>query len=378
MGRRPEGARTGWTDETGEARAAGFLSAAEAQRFVNACLTQVGADTRSADDATRSLVGASLRGTDSHGVRLLPHYCKALTGGRVQGSPRMVFERTAVAAGVLDADHGLGHTASYRAVDHAGSIAEENGIGVVGIINSSHFGAAGSYALAAAEAGMIGLVICNSDAFVLPHNGSRAFHGTNPIAFSAPVPEAKPFLLDMATSAVPWNRIQQFAASGRTLPPGTAVDANGVETQDPRAAAGLLPLGGLAFGHKGSGLAAMIDVMSALMTGMPHSARLLPMGGEDMTTPRQVSHSVMVMRRDMFVAAEAFDAAMTAYRRDMNDVPAADGATVLMPGQKEWLAFEERTAGGIPFTADQIATFEALAADLGVASPEFGPSSDST
>ena len=347
------------------------LPVSEAERFVRACLRQAGADQRSGDDTTRSLVGASLRGTDSHGVRLLPHYCKALAGGRVHGQPHMSFQRTAVAAGLLDADHGLGHTASYRAVDHAMSIAEENGIGVVGVTNSSHFGAAGSYALAAAEAGMIGLVICNSDAFVFPHNGSQAFHGTNPIAFSAPVPDAKPFLLDMATSAVPWNRIQQYAASGRALPPGAAVDANSMETQDPGAAAGLLPLGGLAFGHKGSGLAAMIDVMCALMTGMPHSARILPMAGEDMATPRQVSHSVMVMRRDMFIAADAFDAAMTAYRRDMNAIPAADGTAVLMPGQKEWLAFDERSAGGIPFTADQIATFDALATETGVAAPEY-------
>ncbi len=331
---------------------------------------------RSADDATRSLVGASLRGTDSHGVRLLPHYCKALAGGRVRGAPRMAFQRTAVAAGLLDADHGLGHSAAYRAVDHAMSIAEENGIGVVGITNSSHFGAAGSYALAAAEAGMIGLVICNSDAFVFPHNGSRAFHGTNPIAFAAPVPEAKPFLLDMATSAVPWNRIQQFAASGRVLPPGAAVDANAKETQDPGAVAGLLPLGGLDFGHKGSGLAAMVDVMCALMTGMPHSVRILPMGGDDMATPRQVSHSVMVMRRDMFINADDFDAAMTAYRRDMNAIPAADGTAVLMPGQKEWLAFDERSAGGIPFTADLVTTFNALAGDIGVAPPQFVPSPD--
>ncbi|WP_366656191.1 Ldh family oxidoreductase [Fodinicurvata sp. EGI_FJ10296] len=356
---------------SGYPRVAGYLLAADAERFLRACLKTVGADDRSVDDASRSLVGASLRGTDSHGVRLLPHYCKALRGGRVQGAPKMTFHRTAVAGGLLDAGHGLGHTATYRAVDHAVGIAEDNGIGAVGVTNSSHFGAAGSYALAAAEAGMIGLVICNSDAFVLPHNGTKAFHGTNPIAFAAPVPDARPFLLDMATSTVPWNRIQQFAASGRSLPPGAAVDAEANETLDPKAAAGLLPLGGLAFGHKGSGLAAMIDVMCALMTGMPHSARLLPMGGPDMATPRQVSHSVMVMRRDMFIAADDFDAAMTAYRRDMNAVPAADAGTVLMPGQKEWLAFDERSRSGIPFTGDQVAVFEALAAELAVQAPAF-------
>ena len=154
------------------------------ERFMGEALTRAGADTASSAAVTRALVTASRMGTDSHGLRLLPHYIRALEGGRVTGAPEMRFARRLPATGVLDAGDGFGHLAGYTAMTHAVEMAFEVGLGAVAVGHSSHFGAAGCYALAAAERGMIGLAVCNSDPFVLLHQGLSPFHGTNPIAFA--------------------------------------------------------------------------------------------------------------------------------------------------------------------------------------------------
>ena len=133
--------------------------------------------------------------------------------------------------------------------------AKEAGVGAVGVVNSSHFGAAGAYALAGAEAGFIAVSMSNTDSIVGLHGGAERFHGTNPIAIGAPVPAQKPWLLDMATSSIPFNRVLLYKALGRTLPEGVAADQSGQPTQDPALVEMLMPLGGIDFGFKGAALA---------------------------------------------------------------------------------------------------------------------------
>ena len=111
-------------------------------------LRNAGADEASAGAATRAMLHASRLGIDSHGVRLALHYARVLRRGRVNPTPKMQIRRTALGSAVLDADNGLGHAAGYAAMELACSLAKEAGVGAVGVINSSHFGAAGAYALA--------------------------------------------------------------------------------------------------------------------------------------------------------------------------------------------------------------------------------------
>lgn len=329
------------------------------ERFMSAVLRRAGADEASAGAVTRALVTASRMGTDSHGLRLLPHYVQALQGGRLKGAPKMQFERRLPATGYLDADDGLGHLAAYTAMAHAVEMAEQVGMGAVAVGNASHFGAAGCYALAAAERGLIGLVTCNSDPFVLLHQGSRPFHGTNPIAFAAPVAGEQPYLLDMATSAIPWNRVQQYGAIGRELPDQVAADAEGRVTRTPGEVAALLPLGGSDFGFKGAGLGGMVEVLSSMLAGMQHGYRLLPMGGPDMASPRGIAHFVMALRPDAFASGDAFPACLRRYLDDLRAQPGRNGAGVLAPGDREWACQVQRDALGIPLdSANQIAYAE--------------------
>src|SRR5690606_1130293 len=128
------------------------------------------------------------------------------------------------------ANDGHGALAAYMAMKHAVGIAERNGIGGVAIANSSHFGPAGAFAVEAAQAGLVGLAFCNSDSFVRLHGGAARFHGTNPIACAVPVPGQRPWLLDMATSAIPYNRVQLYRSLRRKLPAGVASAADGFDT----------------------------------------------------------------------------------------------------------------------------------------------------
>jgi len=336
------------------------------ERFVAAVLTTAGADDFSVTSTVRALVGASLRGVDSHGVRLLPHYLRVLKGGRVKGRPEMSFERRAAAVGRLDAGHALGTAAGYRAMEEAVKLADSAGIGAVSVINSSHFAAAGCYSLAAAEAGYIGLAVCNATSAVLPHDGRDGFHGTNPIAFAAPVAGERPYLLDMATSSIPVNRILQYRALDRELPADVVVDDTGAMTRDPHAATSLLSLGGTGYGYKGAGLAGMVTILSAVLSGMCLDHQMPEMFVPPWSEPRRLGQFFLAMKPSTFIDEERFQTQLRAYLEALRGQPAHPGERVMAPGDREWAVERRRRAEGIPLDAHNWDVLTGLAGDFGV------------
>lgn len=339
--------------------------------FAVRALMAAGTDRDSAQSVANALTETSLRGVDSHGVRLLLHYIRAVRGGRINPNPQLSFTRTAAGAGIVDGDNGFGHHASYFAIDRAMDLARESGVGAVSVINSSHFGAAGSYVLRAAQQRLAAMGFCNSDSFVLAHDGLRSFHGTNPIAFAAPVPDEQPFLLDMATSVVPWNRVQDYLLEGLTLPPDVTVDAAGEPTVDPTQSDALLPLGGTLYGYKGAGLAAMIEVLCAVMTGSPFCSQLPAMKGPDFSTPRRMGHFFLVIDYRRFVAAQIYEAGMRAYLHDLRNQSAKVARKVMAPGDREWATMEDRKRHGIPVMRHLSEELDRLSAELGIQSLSY-------
>ena len=321
-------------------------------------LAQAGACDASVEAATRAMMHASRLGIDSHGVRLVAHYAQVLRGGRVNGRPNLSLRRTASASGILDADNGLGHLAGYRAMQAAVDLASACGVGAVGAIRSSHFGAAGAYALAAAEAGMIGFATTNSDSMVALFAGAAPFHGTNPLAFAAPVAGARPWLLDMATSSIPFNRVLLFRALGTLLPEGVAADKAGIGTRDPAEAAMLMPLGGKEYGFKGAALGGVATLLSAILTGMSLDQAMLRMvGTDDIKTPRALGHFFLAIDPARFVEPAIFAAGMRAYLGALRAAPIAAGASgpAMAPGDREWRIEAERERDGIPLDHDTAA-----------------------
>jgi LDH2 family malate/lactate/ureidoglycolate dehydrogenase len=157
-------------------------------------LGRAGADQPSAESVSKSVIEASLRGVDTHGVILAPHYVKAMIGGRINGKPNMRFEQVTPGTGLLDADNGFGHYAGYEAIGHAIGLAKKTGIAAVSVANSSHFGAAATYTLEAARKGYVAFAFSHSDAVVVPFDGAKPFNGTNPISFRRPCFWPTPYL----------------------------------------------------------------------------------------------------------------------------------------------------------------------------------------
>ena len=338
------------------------------EAFCREVLTASGANEETVRAATNAMMHGSRIGVDSHGVRLLEHYVTALEGGRVNRKPLMQLASAFGAIATLDADHAHGALAAYEAMRHAVDLASRFGIGAVAIRNSSHFGPAGAYALEAASSGYIGLAFCNTDSFVRLHGGAARFHGTNPIACAVPVDGAQPWLLDMATSAIPYNRVQLYKSLGVPLPAATASDARGKDVDDPELVEMLAPLGG-AFGFKGAALAGLAEIFSAVLSGARLSHELAPMGGPDFATPRNVGAFVMALKPDAFVDEATFRDGMSRYLAALRGSPVREGEAVMAPGDREWAEAEARTREGIPVDPATVAAFNALAARYDLALP---------
>lgn len=319
-------------------------------------LAEAGASADSRAAAVRAMLHASLVGVDSHGVRLTAHYCRMLGGGRLNKDPQVTVDRRGAGSAMVDGDHGMGHLAAYRAVETGIELAREAGVGAVGVKHSSHYGAAGAYALAGAEQGFVTFATTNTDSMVALFDGAEKFHGTNPLAFAAPVPDSRPWLLDMATSSIPLNRVLLHRSLDEPLPQGVAATPDGEPTTDPHAADMLLPLGGVDYGYKGAALAGVATLFSALLTGTTLDPDFIPMyGGDDISTPRNMGHFVLVIDPDKFAGRAVFAAAIASYLDALRGSAARAGGRVMAPGDREWEEMDRRRHDGIPLDPDTIA-----------------------
>lgn len=306
------------------------------------------------------LIETSLRGVDSHGIRLMPHYIKAAKIGRINTNPKFAFTKNVLSTAILDADHTYGIAAGNIAMRKAIKMARSSGIGAVAVKNSTHFGAAAIFSLLAAHNGMIGLSFTHADSLVLPFGGKEAYLGTNPICFAAPCAFEEPFCLDMATSYIPWNKLLVYRGKKQKLEPHWAADRDGVATSDPQKAVALLPIGG----YKGYGLALMIEILSSLLTGMPFGRNVKPMypldGGK-----RQLGHFFIAIDIAKFENVNFFMKRLASLVKELRSVKAAKGFSgVVVPGDPEKKMYKSRSQYGIPVSKQQREEFIKVAKDL--------------
>ena len=342
----------------------GSVDSFSRQVFQNA-----GVDALSSDAATRAMLHGSIHGVDSHGIRLLAHYVKAFQGGRLNKRPKVTIIQERSGTAVLDADNAHGAVGAFAAIEHAIGNAKAAGIAAVAIQNTSHFGPAGAFSKAAADAGMIALVFGNSDSFVRLFDGAEPFHGTNPISVAVPSGQDDPWLLDMATSSVPFNRVELHRSLQRDLAKGVASDSDGRDTADPFSAEMLAPVGGSDFGFKGAALGGVAEIFSAVLTGMKLSPDIAPMVGPDFLHAREMGAFVIVMDPVAFVAAPLIEAGMTRYLSLLRGSKPRAGQRVMAPGDREWARAAQRQVQGIPLDPVTVANFSQLAEDYKVKLP---------
>ena len=311
--------------------------------YVQGVLGAAGVPPEDAAVVADCLTMANLSGVDSHGVVRLAHYVRRLHNGTIKARPTITFEKRAPSLGIVDGGDGLGHVVTWRACDEAMRLAEESGSGVIGIRNSSHFGMAAFYINRLVSNGYIGMAMTDTDAFLIPFGGRKAFFGTNPIAIGFPT-DGIPLILDMATTSIPYGRIELAKREGREIPPDWGLDAEGNPTTDPNAIAGLHPIAG----PKGSGLAMVIGIFCSVLTAMPWGPHINKMYGE-MEGRRELGHFILALDLKRLMPLDAFKQRLGEMIAELHQVPPVEGfSQVYYPGEVEGERRARRRAEGIP------------------------------
>jgi L-2-hydroxycarboxylate dehydrogenase (NAD+) len=299
------------------------------------------------------LVTADLMGIESHGVQRLKRYTVGIQVGSVNPKARMTAVRESASTALIDGDAGLGQVIAYNAMEIAVKKAGEVGVSIVGVRNSHHFGIAGYYALQAVRRNMIGLVMTNSEALVAYTHTVGRNVGTNPIAVGFPTKNPPPMLFDAATSVVPIGKIEVYAKEGKKIPLGWAISPEGKLLDDPKEVltkkGALLPLGGLGEnfgGHKGAGLALVVDLLCGVLTGAGYGKNVKH------TTEKgraNVGHFMIAINIEKLTPIEIFLERIEEYKGYVKSLTKiSEDARVWIPGEKAWLTMETRKKIGIP------------------------------
>ena len=329
-----------------------------------ACLRAAGVSEDHAQCVADSLVQTSLWGIDSHGIARLPHYLNRIAHGSIKAQPEIVVTPSGAATAQVAGDQGLGIVVSHRAMRVAIEMARASGIAAVGVSDSSHCGAVGLYSRVAAREGLIGMAFTHSDKIAAPHGGHLPFLGTNPIAMAFPREGGEPVCLDMATTSIPWNRVMNARREQHPLPRDVAVDAQGAPTESAIDANALRPLGGLDYGHKGYGLALVVELLCGPLHGNLYGPQIGPMYAE-LTKPRRIGAFMIALDPLRFAGGASFAATIEHIACTL----AAEPGAPRMPGDPELAEQAQRLAHGIPIEPGLHIEIEQWSAKLGVASP---------
>jgi LDH2 family malate/lactate/ureidoglycolate dehydrogenase len=349
----------------------------QADRIVTATLLgqQLGAVFRSwgmSEEHTaitvEMMLYADLRGIDSHGTSMLPAYRDAWDSKALNVRPEIAVVRETATTALVDGGGGLGHVPAHTGMGIAIEKARAAGIGAVAVRNSGHYGAAGAYAERASRAGLIGVATTSTHKpAIVPTFATESMLGTNPLAFAAPAGRRPPFLLDMATSTVALGKITLAKRAGRPIPPGWAIDGRGLPLTDAAEACArrsVTPLGSTPeqSSHKGYGLAAMVEILSSLLSGSGFAGSRSGAGEE----PTRVGHFLLALDPGAFREAGAFEAEVGDLIDSLHDARRVDPAQpVLVAGDPERAAYESRLESGIPLSRSLFEDLREIARDCG-------------
>jgi (2R)-3-sulfolactate dehydrogenase (NADP+) len=289
------------------------LDAVEA--LAERALRKAGASAAQAGPVAHSIRLAEAEGTRSIGLAYLPWYCRHLAVGKIAGEAVPDVSRPRPGAVAVDARGGFAHPAFRAGEEALVEAAMTQGVAAMGVSNAYACGVVGYFVDRLARRGLVAFAAANASATMAPWGGRKPFFGTNPLAFAAPRAGEDPIVVDSSSSATAYVSIATAAAEGRPIPEHWAFDAEGRPTSDPQAAlAGTVAPAG---GHKGAGLALMVEVLAAGLTGScwSHEASSL---GDDAGGPPRLGQLFLAFDPALFGASDvagrvaALASAMTA------------------------------------------------------------------
>ncbi len=323
------------------------------------------------------LIASDLRGINSHGVQRLKLYYDRVKAGIQSPITDITIVRETQTTARLDAGHGMGHVAAYRAMEMAIKKAKEYGTGAVSVGNSTHFGIAGYYPLMAIKKEMIGIAMTNARPAIAPTFGAENMMGTNPLTIGIPTDEEFPFLIDCATSISQRGRIEVLSRTNSPAPAGWVINAEGEPMVDSveilgalsKGTAAFLPLGGageVSGGHKGYGYAAAVEILSAAFWGGPFM--------KDLTLDKgsRLGHFLMAIDVASFIEAETFKKVAGSICRALRSSRKAPGQhRIYTAGEKEYEMEQKRRREGIPIGRSIQQDILAMQEELGLGQYAF-------
>ncbi|PJM89159.1 Ldh family oxidoreductase [Achromobacter ruhlandii] len=313
----------------------------------------LGLPRQDAVDVVDILVLADLFGLSTHGLSRIESYGERLQVGGINRQARIRVDSPAPALRLAARDNGVGPLVGMHALRAAMQAASECGVGLAFARQSNHFGPISPYGLIAAEAGYASIIGSNATTTIAPWGGTDARVGNSPIGFAVPNPDGAHFLLDMAMSVVARAKIRNALKAGQAIPDTWATDAQGCPTTDPKQALDgfLLPIGG----HKGYGLALMVDLFAGLLSNaayLTHVKSWVDAPDE----PQNLGHFFLLIDTRRLGSTQWLAERMNDFAAILHASPAADPARpVIQPGEIELAKLARQRAHGIEVAADVLA-----------------------
>lgn len=336
--------------------------------FSITALTRLGVETVDAAVWADSIIDASLRGIDSHGILVLPIYAAILEAGGIKPHATVETLSDQGQTVLLDAGDGIGAVVASRAMELALERAGRFGLAFVAVRNSSHFGTAGYYAMKAVAKNMVGMALTNAGPQLSAWGGHSKVIGSNALGIATPGGEEFPLVFDIAMGASSAAKIFLAAQRGERIPTDWMRDKMGEPTDDPRAFfdGGILqPFGK----HKGYGLGLIVDVLTGVLSGGLFSTRV----GQFAARPQEpvgVCHSFAALEIERFIPIAEFNRRMDEMIRNVKASQPLEGVErIYLPGERGFLEREDRLKNGVPLHSKLVEDLRTLAKRLSIEPP---------
>ena len=322
----------------------------------------LGLPQEDAAQVVRVLIQADLFGLSTHGLSRIESYGERLLVQGINARPKITVETVAPALRLVDGDNGVGPLVGMYALNAAMEAAHQCGIGMAFARGSNHFGPISPYSLIAAQEGFASIIGSNATTTIAPWGGSDARLGNSPLGFGVPNPGGQPFLLDMAMSVVARAKIRNAFKRGEAIPDTWATDDKGRATTDPKAALDgfLQPIGG----HKGYGLALMVDMFAGLLSNaayLTHVKSWVDAPDE----PQNLGHFFILINTKVLGSPKWLSDRMIDFASILHDSPpAVEGRPVIMPGEIELNKMAQQQLAGISLDPTVVKLLQEHAAKL--------------